>query len=151
MEKYDKKEINGITIYSKENGDTIEIKGDNVQFYNIDGKGNMSHSLKTVERILNHEKQRQEEKGLNLFNFLKKANSGKLNDFVDVICDEVEEPTILNVCRYILEHEREWDEVVKDICPFLREYSLAYEDTDILDPEGEDFVVNVIWYKVQYL
>lgn len=52
MEKYNKKEINDITIYSKENGDTIEIKGDNVQFYNIDGRGNMSHSLEDLRQIL---------------------------------------------------------------------------------------------------
>lgn len=52
MEKYDKKEIGDITIYSKENGDTIEIKGDNVQFYNIYGKGNMSHSLEDLRQIL---------------------------------------------------------------------------------------------------
>lgn len=151
MEKYDKKEINGTAIYSKENGDTIEFKGNNVQFYNTDGRGNTSHLFEDVERILSHEKQRQCEKGLNLFNFLGKANSDKLNDFVNAICDGVEEPTILNVSKYILEHEKEWNEVVKDICPFLREYSLAYEDTDKLDPEGEDFVVNVIWYEVQYL
>lgn len=52
MKNYDKKEINNIVIYSKENGDTIEIKGDNVQFYNIDGKGNMLHSLKDLRQIL---------------------------------------------------------------------------------------------------
>lgn len=82
---------------------------------------------------------------------MKKAKSDKLNDFVNIICDEIEEPTILNVSKYILEHEKEWNEVVKDICPFLREYSMAYEDKDELDPEGEDFVTNVIWYEVQYL
>lgn len=52
MKKYNKKEINDIIIYSKENGDTIEIKGDNVQFYNIDGRGNMSHSLEDLRQIL---------------------------------------------------------------------------------------------------
>lgn len=52
MKNYDKKEISDITIYSKENGDTIEIKGDNVQFYNIDGRGNTSHSLEDLKQIL---------------------------------------------------------------------------------------------------
>lgn len=52
MEKYEKKEINGITIYSKENGDTIEIQDDNVQFYNVDGRGNTSHSLEDLRQIL---------------------------------------------------------------------------------------------------
>lgn len=49
---YEKKQINAITIYSKENGDTIEIKDGVAQFYNIDGKGNMTHSVEDLKQIL---------------------------------------------------------------------------------------------------
>ncbi len=52
MRRYDLREINGTKIYSKENGDTIEIKDGIVQFYNINGRGNTSHLVEDLKQIL---------------------------------------------------------------------------------------------------
>lgn len=50
--EYNKKEINETTIYSKSNGDVIEIENGVARFYNFDGRGNMTHTIEDLKKIL---------------------------------------------------------------------------------------------------
>ena len=85
---------------------------------------------------------------LNVPNFIDKVKSDKLNDFIIMIAEETEPHSLLNVCKYILEHKEEWQEVISDIQPFLSQYDLAYEDSKNLNVEGENFVIHAIWYDI---
>lgn len=92
---------------------------------------------------------REEEKGLDLFNFIDGAKSNKLNNFISEVHAGIDECSILNVCKYILEHKNEWQEVINDIHPFLSKYGLAYEDSKELNTAGENLVVQVIWLDIE--
>ncbi len=86
--------------------------------------------------------------GLNVSNFIDKVKSDKLNDFIRITAEETEPHSLLNVCKYILEHKELWQEVVNEIQPFLSQYGLAYEDSKDLNIEGENFVIHAIWYDI---
>ena len=89
----------------------------------------------------------EEEDHLNIENFIVKVNSDKLEEFIeDISCEE--EHSILGICKYILNHKRKWQKVINEIQPFLKEYSLAYEDSKDLNIEGENFVINAIYYDI---
>ena len=81
-------------------------------------------------------------------NFLEIIKSDKLEDLITNIRTSKAEISLLKICDYILTHKREWNNVIKEIAPQLREYDLAYEDYTELNKEGEDFVISVISYTI---
>lgn len=91
---------------------------------------------------------REANEPLTVPNFIDKVKSDKLNNFIIMIAEKTEPHSLLNVCKYILEHKEEWQEVISDIQPFLSQYDLAYEDSKNLNVDGENFVINAIWYDI---
>lgn len=87
------------------------------------------------------------EEPLNIENFIVRVNSNELENFIENISCE-EEHSILGICRYILNHKRKWQKVINEIQPFLKEYGLAYEDSKDLNIEGENFVIEAIYFDI---
>lgn len=88
------------------------------------------------------------EKELSFDNFLELLpKKEKIEEFITNISTS-EEHSILGISKYILENQNEWQEVINDIQPFLKEYSLAYEDSNDLNIEGENFVIYAIYYQI---
>lgn len=87
------------------------------------------------------------EEPLNIKNFIVRVNSNELENFIeDISCEE--EHSILGICKYILNHKRKWRKVINEIQPFLKEYGLAYEDSKDLNIEGENFVIEAIYFDI---
>jgi DNA polymerase III alpha subunit (gram-positive type) len=88
------------------------------------------------------------EQELGIENFLKLLpTKDKLEEFITSI-SQMEEHSILGICKYILEHQEEWQKVINEIQPFLKDYGLAYEDSFDLNIVGENFVINAIYYEL---
>lgn len=84
-------------------------------------------------------------KELTIDNFLDLLpKKEKIENFIENI-STMEEHSILGICKYIFDNPEEWTEVIKEIQPFLSEYGLAYEDSQDLNIEGENFVINAIY------
>ena len=85
----------------------------------------------------------------NFRSLLKEESDYKLDNFIENILT-IEEHSILGICRYILNHKEEWQELLNELQPFLSEYGLAYEDSKDLNIEGENFLIIVIENEVEF-
>lgn len=84
---------------------------------------------------------------LTIDNFIVKINNSILEEFIEsVSC--CEEHSLLGVCKYILNNQEEWQNVIDNIQPFLKEYGLAYEDSKELNIKGENFVIEAIYNEI---
>ena len=81
-------------------------------------------------------------------NFLKLLPTKEKIELLIENISQVEEHSVLGICKYILENDEEWQSVIEEIQPFLKDYSLAYEDSFDLNIEGENFVINAIYYEL---
>lgn len=82
-------------------------------------------------------------------NFLDIIKSDKLEDLITNIRVSKTGISLLKICDYILTHKREWNNVVKEIVPQLREYDLADRDYIMLNEEGETLIIEAILYEIQ--
>lgn len=83
-----------------------------------------------------------------LSKLISKNTEELLEDFIEEVHQMIEHITFLEIAKYILKSKTKYNKLCTYLAKDLKDYEVAYDDSDDLTCKGEDFLIAYIHYTI---